>query len=92
MRTRLQIDIERRSPRLLAGLLNRQNLGVFDACIGMAAVPYSHAAGVDQHCAHIRIGRSQSDARPRQVKRLAEELLVSFAGSGHVGLVNCFSP
>jgi hypothetical protein len=89
MRTWFQIDVESRSPGPLASLLDRQNLGVPYARVSMTAAADDHAVRVNKHGSHIRVGRSQTNARSRQLKRLAKKLLIDFVRKRHV---DWFSP
>src|SRR5207245_3296632 len=46
MRARLKVDVERGAVRLLSGLLDCQNLGMFHAFIGMEPLTNDIAAGI----------------------------------------------
>ena len=77
---RLQVQVERGAARLLAGLRQRDHLGVLDAGVGVEAAAH-HFAIAHQHGAHHGIRAGQRPALARQVERFAHVCGVHFSNS-----------
>ncbi len=74
---RLQRDVERSSARLLAGHLQRNDLGVIERVILMKAFT-DYVSLADDYTTHRGIGTGQADALPREVQRALHEANVVF--------------
>ncbi len=69
MRAGFEIEIQRCAARAVAGLFERQHLGMLQPVVGMGAAANDLALRVDNHRADTRIGRGQRDSASRQLQR-----------------------
>jgi hypothetical protein len=78
MRARLQIDVQRRSARLLAGLFDGEYLRVLYAIVGVETLAYNVVTIVDQHCADVWVRRRNAEALLREFQCMSEKKVVGF--------------
>ena len=76
VRTRLKIDIQRRTASALAGLLNSQNFRVLQTVVCVEVAANYVTFGINDDSSHRRIGCSKTDPFARKLKRASHELLV----------------
>ena len=76
MGVRFEIDIERAAAGSAARLFERPHFRVLEPVVGINSLAGNHAARVNNHSAHVRVGGSQRDALSRQFQRAPQELLV----------------
>jgi len=87
MRARFQIDVQRRAAGLLCSLLDRQNLGMVNAIVGVTPGANDVVMCVYQNGPDAWIGRSQTDSLSCQFERLAKKAFVSLGKSSQEVIV-----